>query len=159
VERKIINNNMEGEWIRIAFTEGYGTTTEPKEYNYVDDINSISANSLAYRLKQIDFDGSYEYSNEVLVDNLAPAVFTLEQNYPNPFNPSTKIKYSVPENGFVKLSVYNLVGEEVNELVNGQVNAGFYEIEFDASKLPSGIYLYRLTTGSFTNSKKMLLLK
>ncbi len=131
----------------------------PRDYSFVDDASGITANSLAYRLKQIDFDGTYEYSEEIEIDVGGPLTFSLEQNYPNPFNPSTNIKYNVPENGFVKLAVYNLVGEEVNVLVNGQVNAGFYEIEFDASKLPSGVYFYRLTAGSFTNSKKMMLLK
>jgi CubicO group peptidase (beta-lactamase class C family) len=155
IERKLDNSD----WDRIGFVEGHGTTTEPIVYFYSDDIINITANSLAYRLKQIDFDGTYEYSEEIEIDVGGPLTFSLEQNYPNPFNPSTNIKYNVPENGFVKLAVYNLVGEEVDVLVNGQVNAGFYEIEFDASKLPSGVYIYRLTAGSFTNSKKMLLLK
>jgi len=88
-----------------------------------------------------------------------PTKFVLYQNYPNPFNPSTFIKYSVPENGFVKLAVYNLIGEEVNVLVSGQVDTGFYEIEFDARNLPSGIYFYRLQVGDYTNTKKMILLK
>ena len=155
IERKLDNSD----WDRIGFVAGHGTTTEPKEYSYSDDIKNITAYSLAYRLKQIDFDGTYEYSEEIEIDVGGPLTFSLEQNYPNPFNPSTNIKYNVPENGFVKLAVYNLVGEEVNVLVNGQVNAGFYELEFDASKLPSGVYFYRLQAGSFVETKKMILLK
>jgi len=81
------------------------------------------------------------------------------QNYPNPFNPSTLIKYSVPENGFVKLSVYNLIGEEVSLLVNEEVDAGFYEVTFNAVNLPSGIYFYRLQAGNIIQLKKMVLLK
>ncbi|MFB3055859.1 MAG: hypothetical protein ACE1ZQ_01695, partial [Ignavibacteriaceae bacterium] len=92
-----------GEWILIGFREGYGTTTEPKDYSFADDVSGITANSLAYRLKQIDFDGSYEYSDEVLVDNPAPLDFALDQNYPNPFNPVTIINYSLPIKSQVEL--------------------------------------------------------
>jgi hypothetical protein len=92
-------------------------------------------------------------------DEIVVNSFNLEQNYPNPFNPTTNIKYSVPENGFVKLAVYNLIGEEVKVLVNGQLNPGFYEIEFDAAYLPSGIYFYRIQAGNFNQTKKMILLK
>jgi hypothetical protein len=113
----------------------------------------------SYRLKQIDFNGTYEYSDEVAVEVTAPLEYTLEQNYPNPFNPSTVIKYTIPENGFVTLDVYNLLGEKVGSLVNGVQEAGRYEINFDASNLASGIYVYSLKSGSFTSVKKMLLMK
>ena len=160
-----INNQMfeierrskEGQFITIGYVEGYGTTTEPQEYSYVD--NTVGTGIYHYRLKQIDFLGTYEYSDEIEVEVNGPLTFVLEQNYPNPFNPSTLIKYSVPENGFVKLSVYNLVGEEVNLLVSGQVDAGFYEIEFNATALPSGIYFYKLQAGNFIETKKMVLMK
>ncbi|MCH7964009.1 MAG: choice-of-anchor B family protein [Bacteroidetes bacterium] len=92
-------------------------------------------------------------------EELVPIGFELMQNYPNPFNPSTIIKYSVPENGFVKLSVYNLVGEEVSVLVNQEVDAGFYEVTFNAANLSSGIYFYRLQAGNTIQIKKMVLLK
>ena len=85
--------------------------------------------------------------------------YQLFQNYPNPFNPSTKIKYSVPESGFVKLSVYNLVGEEVSVLVNEKVDAGIYEVTFSAANLPSGTYFYRLQAGNTVKLKKIVLLK
>jgi hypothetical protein len=83
------------------------TTIEPKEYSYSDDLSTIEASSIAYRLKQINYDGSYEYSEEVLVDNPAPVAFTLEENYPNPFIPSTIISFSLPLISQVKLAVYN----------------------------------------------------
>jgi len=160
-----INNQMfeierrskESQFITIGYVEGYGTTTEPQEYFYLD--NTVETGFYVYRLKQIDFGGQFEYSDEIEVEVNGPLTFGLEQNYPNPFNPSTNIKYSVPENGFVNLSVYNLVGEEVSVLVSGQVNAGFYEIEFDATTLPSGIYFFRLQAGSFIEIKKMVLMK
>ena len=154
---EIERRNKEGQFITIGNVEGYGTTTEPQEYSYID--NTVGTGIYYYRLKQIDFNGTYEYSGEIEVEVNGPLTFVLEQNYPNPFNPSTLIKYSVPENGFVKLSVYNLVGEEVNLLVSGQVDAGFYEIEFDATALASGIYFYRLQAGNFVETKKMVLMK
>jgi len=145
------------QFITIGYVEGYGTTTEPQEYFYID--NTVETGSFYYRLKQIDFGGQYEYSDEIEVEVNGPLTFALEQNYPNPFNPSTNIKYSVPESGFVNLSVYNLVGEEVSVLVNETVDAGFYEATFNAANLPSGIYFYRLQTGNTVQTKKMVLMK
>ena len=110
-------------------------------------------------MKQIDFGGRYEYSDEIEVEVLGPLTFDLDQNYPNPFSPSTNIKYSVPETGSVKLSIYNALGEEVAVLVNGIVQAGFYEVTFDASNLPSGAYFYRLQSDNLNQVMKMLLLK
>ncbi len=93
------------------------------------------------------------------VDVDAPLEFELSQNYPNPFNPTTTIKYSIAKSGLIILALYNLVGEEVSVLVSRQVNAGFYEIEFNATSLPSGIYFYRLQAGNFVETKKMVLMK
>jgi len=154
---EIERRSEEDQSITIGYVEGYGTTTEPKEYSYID--NTVGTGIYYYRLKQIDFSGQYEYSDEIEVEVNGPLTFALEQNYPNPFNPSTLIKYSVPENGFVKLSVYNLVGEEVSVLVNGTVDAGFYEVAFNAANLPSGTYFYRLQAGNTIQVKKMILLK
>jgi len=113
---KIERKSTEGQYTTIDYVEGFGTTTEPQEYSFFD--NTVETGSYFYRLKQIDFCGQFEYSNEIEVEVIGPLTFVLEQNYPNPFNPSTRIKYSVPEGGFVKLSIFNLVGEEVNVLVN-----------------------------------------
>jgi len=159
IERKIIQSEFEGQWVRIGFKEGYGTTTEPKEYSFVDDISGIAANSLSYRLIQIDFDGTYEYSDEVLVDNPAPLNYALQQNYPNPFNPATTISYSLPLKSQVELVIYNTLGESVIRLVNEEKEAGKYSVKFDATNLPSGIYFYRLQAGSFVETKKMVLMK
>jgi len=153
IERR--SNN--GQFTTIGYVEGYGTTTEPQGYSYID--NSVEIGMYFYRLKQIDFSGQYEYSDEIEVEVNGPLTFALERNYPNPFNPSTLIKYSVPDNGFVKLSVYNLVGEEVNVLVNETVDAGFYEVTFNATNLPSGTYFYRLQASNTIQIKKMILLK
>jgi len=142
---------------KIGFLEGYGSTTDEQHYWFTD--NTIEAGTLYYRLKQVDFDGSFKFSNEIKVEVNSPLTFGLQQNYPNPFNPSTLIKYSVPESGLVKVSVYNLVGEEVSVLVNEQLDPGYYEVTFDASKLPSGIYVYRLKAANSVHIKKMILMK
>jgi hypothetical protein len=160
-----INNQMfeierrskEGQFITIGYVEGYGTTTEPQEYSYVD--NTVGTGIYYYRLKQIDFNGTYEYSDEIEVEVNGPLTFVLKQNYPNPFNPTTKISYTIPERSNVSLKIFNLLGSEVVELVKGEVEAGSYIIEFNASALPSGIYFYRLQAGSFVETKKMILLK
>jgi hypothetical protein len=145
------------EFRTIAFIAGAGTVTETRNYNFVDKTADQGINY--YRLKQLDFDGSFAYSDEVEVDVTAPLAFNLDQNYPNPFNPSTNVKFSVPEAGNVKLSVYNLVGEEVAVLVNGFSQAGTFEVTFDASNLSTGVYLYKLQSANSVQTKKMMLLK
>ncbi len=104
-------------------------------------------------------------SNTVITDveeessNVLPLSYSLSQNYPNPFNPSTRIKYSLETQGFVSLKVYNIIGQEVATLVNGFMKAGSHLVDFNASNLASGIYIYQLKSGSYINSQKMLLLK
>ncbi len=153
-DSKIKNTN---EWKSIGFVNGQGTTTEENSYSFVDD--NLTTGKYQYRLKQIDFDGSYEYSETINVQVLSPTEFSLSQNYPNPFNPTTTIKYSIPNPGSVKLLVYNSLGEKVTELVDEYKEAGSYKINFDASDLSSGIYFYKLKAGRFTSVKKLILLK
>ena len=163
IERKVLSNSpksgIDSEWSKIGFVPGYGTTTNPQDYLYQDDISMISSTTLAYRLKQIDFDGSCEYSDVVLVENNLPEDFELEQNYPNPFNPSTRIRYEIGTQQFVVLKVYDISGEEIATLVNEVKSAGSYEINFDAAVLTSGVYFYTLEAGSFIETKKMILLR
>ena len=158
IERnKLLDKSHQTEWEIIGFVEGNGTTTKEENYSFSDkDIEPVV---YGYRLKQIDLDGSFEYSNIIEVEFLAPIEFSLEQNYPNPFNPTTTIQYSIPERTDVKLIVINIVGEEVAELVNRTMDAGSYSVEFDAASLPSGVYFYELRTGDIVITKKMLLLK
>ncbi len=147
-----------GEWEKIGFVKGNGTTTEMNNYSFVDD--EILKQKVSYRLKQIDFDGTFSYSNEVEVDASIPIRFSLEQNYPNPFNPSTKINYALSSNQFVKLKVFNSLGEEVETIVNEFQDAGTHsKLYIINSVLPSGIYFYRLQAGDFVETKKMILLK
>lgn len=141
---------------QIGFVHGSGTTTESQEYTFVDKTAEIGI--YYYRLKQVDFDGQYEYSNIVEVE-IVLTEFALFQNYPNPFNPSTTIKYQIPELNFVTLKVYDVLGNEIITLVNEKKPIGNYEIEFNAPELPSGIYFYSLQAGNYVDTKKMILLK
>ena len=141
----------------IGFVAGHGTTTEIQNYTFTDE--NIGAEKYSYRLKQIDFNGTFVYSNEIKVEILLPNEFVLHQNYPNPFNPSTKITYSIPNKSFVTLKIFNSLGEEIYQLVNEEKEAGIYEINFNADNLPTGVYLYKIQAGSFVETKKMLLLK
>jgi hypothetical protein len=159
------------EWKTIAFVPGFGTTTEPRSYSFVDE--DVATGKYKYRLKQIDLDGSFEYSQEVEAEVKAPNVFSLEQNYPNPFNPTTKIKYTIPvvethrdASLLVTLKVYDILGNEVATLVNEEQEPGVYEVEFSTESsfrlvrnLTSGIYFYQLRAGEFNQTKKMILLR
>ena len=153
VERKTENTD----WNSIGFVSGYNTTTETHNYQFTD--NEITANKYFYRLKQVDFDGTFEYSNIIEIDINSVSEFTLNQNYPNPFNPSTKISFTIPQTANVKLSIYNAIGEKIAELMNEVKSAGTYDVDFNASELSSGIYLYRLEAGEFIQTRKMSLMK
>jgi photosystem II stability/assembly factor-like uncharacterized protein len=159
--------NDEG-WNKIGFVPGLGTTAETQHYSLTD--NDVMLGKFQYKLKQIDYDGTFEYSQIVEVEVPFVNEFSLYQNYPNPFNPTTKIKYQIPLNppllkgeseagGFVTLKVYDILGVEVATLVNEEKPAGEYEVEFDAAKLSSGIYFYKLQAGEFVSTKKMILLR
>ncbi|MDH3268441.1 MAG: T9SS type A sorting domain-containing protein [Ignavibacteria bacterium] len=153
-------NNIE--FNNIGFVPGFGTTTETKSYSYTDQ--SINSGTHYYRLKQIDFDGSFNYSDVVEAVVSLPTAFNLEQNYPNPFNPSTSIQFSLPVDAQITINVYNLVGEKVAEVANGNFAAGSQKVTFNASALTSGIYFYRLDATAnngqtFSDVRKMSLLK
>ena len=163
IQRSEVRDQV-SDWKELGFVEGNGTSLDKHNYSYKD--NNISSGKYKYRLKQIDFDGSFKFSNEIEVNVNSFSEFYLAQNYPNPFNPVTKIKYSIPDFTLqqasdlkVVLKVYDMLGEEVATLVNEQKPAGIYEVDFDGSSLPSGVYIYRLTAGSFSDSKKLILLK
>jgi hypothetical protein len=144
-------------FISIGFVKGYGTTTETHHYFYTDQ--NLNSGSYTYRLKQVDFDGTFEYSNIVEVNVSTPEVFALGQNYPNPFNPSTTINFRLAVDSKVNLKVFDVLGNEVATLVNEGKPAGSYEVEFNASSLPSGVYFYKLQTANYSAVKKMVLTK
>ncbi|MDP4115392.1 MAG: T9SS type A sorting domain-containing protein [Bacteroidota bacterium] len=162
VERADASNDN---WQKIGFVPGTGTSTVVREYSFVD--NSIKTGSkYSYRLKQMDFDGEFHYSNVIEVEGkYLPRTYSLEQNYPNPFNPSTVIKYAVPFESNVKLTIYNTLGEAVKVLSNAVQTQGAHEVTFNASGLSSGIYFYTINANSvdgkssFTSTRKMMLVK
>ena len=155
VERRQSGINLQ--WAKVGFMPGYGTSNISHDYFFID--SSFSIGNFVYRLKQIDNDGVWKYSNSIEVSNDIPLTFALSQNYPNPFNPSTTIKYTIPAVSNVTLKIFNLLGQVVTTLVDERQEANTYVKEFDASKLSSGIYFYQISAGSFNATKKMILLK
>lgn len=147
------------DWQTIGNVKGNGTTTQSKYYSFADDLSNLTSSRIYYRLKQIDLDGSFRLSNEISVDNNLVSSFELEQNYPNPFNPSTTIRFNIPITEKVKIEVFNTVGNKVATLLNGLKEAGKHEVQFEAENLASGVYFYKISAGSFIQTKKMLLIR
>jgi len=158
LERKTKN----GTWTKITFINGNGTNENTSIYTFTD--RGLSSENYNYRLKQIDFNGNFEYfnlNNEVNVG--APNQFILAQNYPNPFNPSTVINYEIPLGGNVNIKLFDVSGKELNNLINEFKQAGYYSVSFNGSNLSSGTYFYRIIVESagqnFVTTKKMVLTK
>lgn len=149
-------------WTSIGSVRGNGTTTETMNYSFVE--KNVANGKYAYRLKQRDFDGTTSFSKEIEVDVTLPKEYSLTQNYPNPFNPATTLSFSLPEKAVVSLNIYTTLGELVTSVINSEEReAGYYRINFDASKLTSGTYIYQIkangSSKSFIDSKKMILVK
>ena len=160
IERKVLNE----EWKQIAFVKGNGNSNSPKNYSFTDNlalVRNLNLDHLQYRLKQIDFEGKYEYSNIVEVDISKPAKYFMNQNHPNPFNPSTTISYEIPQAEYVTLKIYDVLGREVATLVDEFKQAGSYNSQFSIrnSKLVSSVYFYQLKAGSFVSTKKLIVMK
>ena len=153
VQRKFGSNDF----LTVGSIKGNGTTTSPNQYSFVDKL--IDGGKYFYRLKQIDFGGTFEYSNVIEVEVRVLDKFTLEKNYPNPFNPVTTIGYVLQEKSNAKVTILNSLGEEIAVLVNEEQDKGYHKVEFNGSKLTSGVYFYRLKAGEFISTKKMILLR
>jgi hypothetical protein len=145
-----------------SFVAGHGTTTEQHSYEYID----TDTPGAMYRLRQIDRDGKVGFSDAVapttatsVADRPVPTAFDLGQNYPNPFNPSTLIEFALPRQSAVKLDVYNLLGQHVATLVDDVRPIGYYTVKFEAAGLASGVYIYRLQAGEYSNVRKLMVLK
>jgi hypothetical protein len=159
IERQEAQDERGEEWNSVGFVNGNGTTTESNSYSFVDNLTLDHNHTLYYRLKQIDFDGTFEYSNTIEVNFELPKKFTLGQNYPNPFNSTTIINYEIPQVGRVRISLYNILGEKILTLFEGERSAGTYTINFSSDEVPSGIYFYCLETNSPRDVKKLTILK
>lgn len=154
IERKSANGN----WLKAGFVEGRGNSTVSADYLFTD--RNLSTGEYNYRLRQVDYNGNHRYYN--LEENIVigvPENFVLHQNYPNPFNPSTKITFDLPESGIFTLDVYDAMGRHVARLLGGQMERGFYSLDFNAGDLASGVYYLRLSNGVSTAVKQLMLLK
>lgn len=153
-----IERKSGSDWLKITFVNGIGTSNISNTYVFTD--KALQSGNYQYRLKQIDFNGNYEYFNLNSEVNIGvPDKFALAQNYPNPFNPATSISFNLPQESFVSLKVFDLSGKEVMNLVQEKKTAGYYSVNINAAALPSGAYLYRLSAGEFNSVRKMILLK
>jgi hypothetical protein len=160
VEKSLATNST---WSTVGSVKAAVLSNSPKNYSYTD--TKLQSGKYQYRLKMVDNDGSFSYSAVQATEVAIPKDFVVSQNYPNPFNPTTKIDYQVPVDAKVIMEVYSITGQKVMELVNQQMSAGYYTVDFGASKLSSGVYIYRLTASdlasghNFSSIKKMMLLK
>ncbi|MDP2365613.1 MAG: T9SS type A sorting domain-containing protein, partial [Ignavibacteria bacterium] len=163
IERKVGSlQSTVSNYEKIGFVESIGNSTSPDEYSFTD-VTKHNSSVVYYRLKIIDMDGTFTYSDVVEVET-GPISFELAQNYPNPFNPSTKISWQSPVGSRQTIKVYDVLGNEVVTLVDEYRTAGSYEVDFQSGsvggqQLASGIYIYRLSAGNFTETKKMVLLR
>ena len=144
-------------WMRVGFIQGKGTSTTINQYSYTD--TDVETDKSLYRLKQIDFNGTSNFSNEIEINFSSSVNYSLSQNYPNPFNPTTIIKYSILHSARVQIKIFDLLGNEVAAPVNEVKSAGTYDVDFNAGNLPGGVYFYQLNAGKYSETKKMLLLK
>ncbi len=152
------SNSLNTFWQKIGFVKGSGNSNVKNVY-FFEDKNIKLGEEYIYRLKQIDADGKYQYSNYLFAKCNLPDKIILAQNYPNPFNPFTKIKFILPQKNFVVLNVFNSLGQEIKTLFRGIKEAGEHEYEFLAESLPSGVYFIKLQINEIIFSKKMILLK
>ena len=162
IQRKLNSN-----WEKIGYVRGNGTTTTPNEYTYTDNFKYDSDKGIiSYRLKQIDLNGSFHYSDEIkLKIDFTPKEFTLYQNYPNPFNPTTTIKYALPFESSVDITIYNMIGQRIEDFKEGIKEAGYHNINWQPNDLSSGVYFYSINAKStdgknnYSKTLKMLYMK
>ena len=159
IERLDARNDTENVWKKISFVQGKGTISSSTNYEYID--KNLLSGKYKYRLKQIDYNGNFEYynlANEVVIE--VPKKLSLSQNYPNPFNPSTKINFELPVSGIVNIKLFDLSGKEIRKIINEARTAGYHTLEFNAEGLSSGVYIYKFEVdGILRDTKQMIILK
>jgi hypothetical protein len=164
IERQTIGNNQSAEWKTIGSVSASGTSTSPKEYSFTD--KNLNSGKFSYRLKMIDNDGTFKYSDAIETEIALPKDYAISQNYPNPFNPTTRIDYQLPFDSKVTLELYGITGEKIATLINSELSAGYYtaDVNANALNLASGVYIYRMTAQNpnaqnFVQVKKLMLTK
>jgi len=157
-------NSKGSDWATISSLKTAGNSNSTKHYSFTD--SKLQPGKYNYRLKLVDNDGTFSYSNIIATDVALPTEFAVSQNYPNPFNPTTKIDYQVPADAKILIEVYNIAGQRVAQIVNQEQAAGYYTVDFGSFvKLSSGVYIYRMiaidkvTGNNFSSIKKMIMLK
>ncbi len=158
IERSVAGADFE----KVGFVEGSGTTVVAQSYSFED--NSLQPGAYSYRLKQVDLDGAFDYSESIQIEITAPKNFTIAQNYPNPFNPETKIDYTLPENANVSIAIYNLKGQFISQLVNGEQAPGFHSVNWNGRndsglEVASGVYIYSISANKFRESRKLTFIR
>jgi hypothetical protein len=153
------NRRETGAWTGLGFVQGHGTTLAPQSYSHVD--HGVTFGKYLYRIKQIDLDGKSKTFPEVEVTvGVTRDRLVLAQNYPNPFNPSTVIEFVIPQSSSASVKVYNLLGQEVATLFEGNAEPRtIYTVRFDGSRMASGLYFYRLQSSGKVEIKPMILIK
>jgi len=158
IEKSNVKSQTSNEWSKVGFVSGSGTSTDIHNYEFTE--KGLNSGKYNYRLKQIDFNGNFEYfdlAEDVMIG--IPLKYYLSQNYPNPFNPVTNFEFGISKLGFVTLKIYDVMGRELITLVNENKEPGYYTVRFDGSNLSSGVYFYRMTAGEFVAVKKFVLMK
>ena len=157
IERSDINSTT-NIWSKAGYVRGHGNSNSV--HNYFFEDKNLTSGKYKYRLKQVDFNGNFEYlnlSNEVVIG--VPEKYSLSQNYPNPFNPTTNLEFGISKLGFVTLKIYDVLGNEVATLVNENISPGYYQMKWNGAGFASGMYYYKLTAGDFSEIRKMALIK
>jgi hypothetical protein len=156
IERRIVSKYKNEEWKKIGFAEGHGNCNSPRYYSF-DDKEVYNFCNYSYRLKQINTDGSFSYSDETDIAINFPGKYHLYQNYPNPFNPSTVLRFSIPEDSYLKITLYNILGQKEAEVYSGYTMAGDHMVNFDAGGLPGGVYFCVLESGRVNKTIKIMI--
>jgi hypothetical protein len=159
IERSAIaSGSLVRSWAQEGYVGGTGTSTSPHSYTFRD--SKLDVGAFAYRLKQVNRDGSFKYSQEIKAEAVVPIEFSLSQNYPNPFNPTTTLEFTLEQNGRAVMKIYNVLGQEVATVFDQEAEAGrYYQAQFNASRLTSGVYMSVLESGGKRLFRKMLLVK
>jgi hypothetical protein len=155
VERR--GNAICDQWTKIGFVHAKGNSNSMSSYSFKDALDKPG--KYYYRLKLIDNNGQYDYSNIMTIEFISPLRYELAQNYPNPFNPTTTIRFDVPNSSQITLKVYDILGKEIATLVDEKKEPGSYQVQFGRGNISSGIYIYQMHSNNYVQTRKMVIVK